>query len=144
VFNRDDALTQPLPSLEAGDSLLEVVAEFARIEMEKKIRHVSFLRVLLAEIQRLGPQTKQVVREIFLPWEDRLANQLRLGQEQGLVRRGVDPEIVVDQLMGMIFIGAVRFEIAADYLPYERSAYLTACVEMVICMVSTGREEIQP
>ena len=125
------------PSLQAGHSLQEVVSHFAAVDFERKRRNVSFMRVLVGEIHRLGEHETEILRRIFLPWKQELAAQLTEGQRRGLVRADAAPVMIVDQLVAMIFVGALRADMVCK-IDYSPDAYLASCVEMVMRAIAPG------
>ncbi len=123
--------TQPGPSLQTGATLEEVVSHFAAADFERKRRNIAFMRVLVGESHRLGEHETEVLRRIFLPWKEELAGQFREAQKRRLIRAEVVPTLVVDQLVAMIFVGALRADMKCQP-DYTAETYLAACVDMVL------------
>jgi AcrR family transcriptional regulator len=120
----------PRPSVSACATLEEVLMEFAAADFERKQRNISLMRVLLGEIHTLGDQETEVLRRIFKPWKEELAAHLREAKSLGKIRSDVDPVIIVDQLVAMLFIGALRAE-TRQCVEYDTDTYLKACVSTI-------------
>jgi AcrR family transcriptional regulator len=119
------------PSIAKGDSVETVIRHFAKADFERKKDHTGLMRVLVAESHRMGELETEMLRRIFLPWKQELANQLREAAELGLVRADVVPQLIVDQLMGMLFVGALRCE-ARQVIGYTPDEYLDGCVDLIL------------
>lgn len=131
---------QPGGALPKDAGLQEVLMDFARRDFERKRRNIELMRVLLGEIHRLGDQETEVLRRIFQPWKDELLGRLREAQRKGEMRAGIKPVLVVDQLVAMLFIGALRAETmkCVDYSPED---YLVACVATILHGVAAAPAE---
>lgn len=126
-----EARVQPVLSVGGGASLREMLTEFATADFERKQRNIALMRVLLGEVHCLGEQETEVLRRIFKPWKEELAGRLREAQAFGLVRPEVDPVIVVDQLVAMIFMGALKAD-TVKCMEYTRETYLASCVDIIV------------
>ncbi|MEK7952055.1 TetR/AcrR family transcriptional regulator [Luteolibacter soli] len=115
-------------SVLTGATVEEVLMDFAAADFERKRRNIALIRVLVGDVHNLGEKESEVLKEIFQPWKRELANRLTEAKELGLIRDDVTPVIVVDQLIAMTFVGALRCGTmkATDYPP---ETYLKACVE---------------
>lgn len=115
-------------SVRDGATLEEVLMDFAAVDFERKRRNIALIRVLVGDVHNLGEQESEVLKEIFQPWKRELATRLTEAKELGLVRDDANPVIVVDQLVAMVFVGALRCGTmkCSDYSP---ETYLKACVE---------------
>lgn len=127
-----------LPPLTVGTgaTLEELLMEFAAADFARKQRNISLMRVLLGEVHALGDQETEVLRRIFKPWKEELAARLVEAKELGKVRPDVDPAIIVDQLVAMLFVGALRAT-TKQCPAYNADTYLNACVETVVRAIET-------
>jgi len=126
----DAAGEKSTPRVTDAKTLAKVLRDFAEDDFARKRRNIALMRVLIGESHRLGEHEKEVVCRILKPWKERLAGRLEDAGKAGLLRPGVDPVIVVDQLVAMIFVGALRIEKgAAEYPPAK---YLDACVDLIL------------
>jgi AcrR family transcriptional regulator len=125
----------PWPSLQNGSTLQEVVSHFAAVDFERKRRNISFMRVLVGESHRLGEHETEILRRIFLPWKEELAAQFAEAQRRGLVCADMNPVIIVDQLVAMIFVGALRADMTCK-IDYSPETWLAACVDLVLRAVA--------
>lgn len=130
---------QPVAPAAGGAGLRAMLAEFALADYRRKQGNIALLRVLLGELHALGDQETEVLRQIFKPWKDELADRLREAQELGAVRPDVDPVIVVDQLLSLVFMGALRAD-RVKGVSYTPEAYLEACVDLVFRGIRTEPE----
>jgi AcrR family transcriptional regulator len=128
----------PGKTVGTGASLEDVLMEFAAVDFERKQRNIALMRVLLGEVHCLGDQETEVLRRIFKPWKEELASRLREAQELGLMRAEVNPVIIVDQLVAMLFIGALRAE-TMKCLEYDAPTYLKSCVETILYAIQTPK-----
>ncbi|MEO5716621.1 MAG: TetR/AcrR family transcriptional regulator [Luteolibacter sp.] len=128
-----------LPTL-AGDAnepegkavkLEEAVRAFATEDFERKRRNIALMRVLVGESHRLGEHESAILARIFHPWKERLANRLREARSKGLIRQEVDPAMVVDQLVAMTFVGALRAE-KSGVMGYPPEKYLNASIDLIL------------
>jgi AcrR family transcriptional regulator len=123
--------TEIPPSVLTGATLREVVTFFAEADFRRKLRNIPLMRVLVAESHRLGELETEILRRIFMPWKEELANQLRAAKSLDLMREDADPTIIVDQLVAMIFVGALRTD-SGKAACYSPPTYLAACVDTII------------
>lgn len=114
-----------------GGSIKDAVRNFAAEDFERKRRNIALMRVLVGESHRLGEHEKEILCRIFQPWKEKLTNRLREGRNEGLVRAEVYPAIVVDQLVAMIFVGALRAD-KIGFVEYSPETYLDACVDLIL------------
>jgi AcrR family transcriptional regulator len=128
------------PSFEAGASLKEIVTHYAETEFERKLKNIALMRVLVGDIHRLGDQEAEVLKRIFQPWKDEFGTQLREAQRLGLMRAGINPAIIVDQLVALMFIGALRVDVSRWCIDYSPQTYVAACVDTILGGISTGKE----
>lgn len=129
---------QPGKTLGNGATLEEVLMEFAAADFERKQRNIALMRVLLGEVHCLGDQETEVLRRIFKPWKEELAARLREAQELGLMRAEANPVIIVDQLVAMLFMGALKAE-TMKCLEYDAAVYLRSCVETIVLSIQTPK-----
>jgi len=129
------------PRVEDGADLREVVTHFAQAEFERKSKNIALMRVLVGDIHRLGDHEAEVLKRIFQPVKEELANQFREAQRQGMMRRSVDPAMIVDQLVAMIFIGALRADLPHWCVAYSTEEYLEGCVDTVVNGIAIRKEE---
>lgn len=140
AFRESDAERGPRRTLEKGDSLKAVVMDFAKTDFARKRKNIALMRVLVGEVHSLGDHEAEVLRRIFLPWKEELAAEFRLAQQQGVMRPELNPTIIVDQLMAMVFIGALRVDMA--HCAYPAEVYLTSCVETLLHGIAAGKEAV--
>ena len=112
-------------------SIEGAVRNFAAEDFARKRRNIALMRVLVGESHRLGEHEKEILSRIFQPWKERLANRLREARDRGLIREEVDPMIVVDQLVAMTFVGALRAD-KMGFTDYTPDHYLDACVDLIL------------
>jgi AcrR family transcriptional regulator len=134
---------QKSPSLENGATLKEVLTYFARTDFDRKLKNISLMRVLVGEIHHLGQHETEVLKRIFQPWKDELNAQISLAGQRGLLREGVNPVFIVDQLVSMIFIGALRVDVSHFCVTYSPDEYVTACVDTIYHANISGKERPQ-
>lgn len=129
-----------LPALTVGSgaTLEEVLSAFAAEDFERKQRNIALMRVLLGEVHCLGDQETEVLRRIFKPWKEELASRLREAQELGLMRPEANAVIIVDQLVAMLFMGALRAA-TMKCVEYETADYLKACVGTILSAIETPK-----
>ena len=126
-----------LPGEKAGPPVLDgvpvaaAVRAFAAADFERKRRNIALMRALVGESHRLGEHEQAILRRIFQPWKEKLADRLKQAQDSGSVRAEAIPAIVVDQLVAMLFVGALRVG-SSDPVDYPPEAYLNSCVELVL------------
>lgn len=125
-----DLRVQPGLTVDGGMSLREILMGFATEDFERKRRNIALMRVLVGEVRGLGSQEAEVLRRIFKPWKDEMVARLEEARALGMVREDVDLVIVVDQLVAMIFVGALRAD-ALKCMEYTPQEYLAASVELV-------------
>ena len=116
-------------SVVTGASVEEVLMDFAAEDFERKRRNIALIRVLVGDVHNLGEQESEVLKEIFQPWKRELAARLTEAKERGLIREDVNPVIVVDQLVALTFVGALRCGTINKTPGYSPETYLKACVE---------------
>lgn len=137
AFRPIDESTTTGPS---GRGTLEhAVREFARADFDRKSRNIALMRVLVGESHRLGDHETEVLSRIFRPWKERLAARLREARDQGEIRDDVNPVMIVDQLVAMIFVGVLRAEklCAQDY---DSEGYLKGCVDLVLRGIAVEKQ----
>ncbi|MDB6077685.1 MAG: transcriptional regulator, TetR family [Akkermansiaceae bacterium] len=135
---------QKSPSLENGATLKEVLTYFARTDFDRKLKNITLMRVLVGDIHQLGDHEAEVLKRIFQPWKDELNGQLREADRRGLLRPGVNPLLIVDQLVAMIFIGALRVDVSRWCISYSPDEYVTACVDTIYHAIISGKERPLP
>jgi AcrR family transcriptional regulator len=123
------------PLIQNGASLPEVVRYFAEVDFERKRRNTGLMRVLVAESHRMGALETEILTRIFLPWKQKLAAQFREALNQGLIRPDSQPEMIVDQLVAMLFVGALRID-SGICKGYDASTYLDSCVDLILRGIS--------
>ncbi len=126
----------PALSVTEDVTLEELLMEFAAGDFARKQRNISLMRVLVGELHTLGDHETEVLRRIFKPWKDELAARLSEAKDLGKVRCEVDLVIIVDQLVAMLFIGALRAE-KKPGPPYDSETYLKSCVETIVRAIET-------
>jgi AcrR family transcriptional regulator len=132
VFERRaDPIAEHFDNLPEDASLREVVTAFAESDHAMLMRNIALVRVLVGEIHKFEEHEMKVLRAIFKPRREQLAKRLRTAQARGEVIGSVDPVIVVDQLVGMIFTHALRSDCPMK-LEYGRERYVKACVDLVV------------
>lgn len=132
VFERRaDPLAEHFDNLPEDASLREVVTAFAESDHAMLMRNIALVRVLVGEIHKFEEHEMKVLRAIFKPRREQLVKRLRTAQARGEVIGSVDPVIVVDQLVGMIFTHALRSDCPMK-LEYGRERYVKACVDLVV------------
>ena len=132
VFDRGtNPLAERFDTLPEESTLREILTAFAEADHEMLMRNVTLMRVMVGEIHRFEEHERMVLRGIFKPRREQLARRLREACKRGEMREDVDPVIVIDQLVGMIFTHAVRSDCALK-MEYGKDRYLKSCVEMVL------------
>ncbi|QJE98392.1 TetR/AcrR family transcriptional regulator [Luteolibacter luteus] len=132
LFERKaDPLAERFDNLPQDASLQETVTAFAESDHAMLMRNIAMVRVLVGEIHKFEEHEMKVLRAIFKPRREQLVKRLRAAQARGEVIDSVDPVIVVDQLVGMIFTHALRSDCPMK-LEYGRERYVKACVDMVV------------
>jgi len=119
------------PSLANGDSLAEVIRHFAKTDFERKRGNTGLMRVLVAESHRMGELETEMMCRIFLPWKQELASQFREAIRRGLVRPDMQPELIVDQLVSMLFVGALKLD-SGKNTGYTADTYLEGCIDLML------------
>lgn len=133
----------PRQSLCDGGTLREMLTHFAETDFERKRRNIALMRVLVGEVQCLGDQHSEILRRIFKPWKDELAARLREAQTRGLMRAGVDPVIIVDQLIAMTFVGALKADTMKS-VEYSAETYLAACIDTLLHGIESPGPKVAP
>ena len=123
------------PSIADGASLRDVITFFAKADFERNQNNISLMRVIIAESHRLGDLESEVLLRIFKPWKEEFAGQLVEAKNRGLMRAEFEPVIIVDQLLAMIFVGALRAD-AKRCINYPQETYLAACIETILAAIS--------
>ena len=117
---------------DAGKGTLEeAIRAFAKADFERKRRNIPLMRVLVGESHRLGEQETEVLSRILLPWKAMLVNRLREAKQLGEIHEHVEPVMVVDQLVAMIFIGVLRAE-KMCLQTYTPEGYLEGCIDLIL------------
>lgn len=139
VFERKtDPLSERFDTLPADASLREVITAFAEADHAALRRNVALIRVLVGEIHKFEEHEMKVLRGIFRPRREQLAKRLRDAQARGELLGAIDPVIVVDQLVAMIFTHVLRSECPLK-LEYGKERYLKACIDMTLRGIVTEK-----
>lgn len=136
---KSNPLAEKFDSLPERTSLREVITAFAEADYSSLKQNVSLMRVLVGEIQKFEEHEMKVLRAIFRPRREELTKRLRDAQSRGEVIRDVDPIIVVDQLVGMIFTHVLRSDCPFK-LEYKQDHYVRACVDLIVRGISSSRK----
>ncbi|MFD0894560.1 TetR/AcrR family transcriptional regulator [Luteolibacter ambystomatis] len=136
---KTNPLAEKFDSLPERASLREVIAAFAEADYSSLKQNVSLMRVLVGEIQKFEEHEMKVLRAIFRPRRDQLTKRLRDAQARGEVIADVNPAIVVDQLVGMIFTHVLRSDCPFK-LEYKQDQYVRACVDLIVRGISSSRK----
>lgn len=129
--NKANPQAERFAALPADASLAEIVTTFAEADFANMTCHISLLRVLVGEIHRFQEHEMKVLRAIFRPRRERMIERLITAQQRGQAREDIDPAIIVDQLVAMIFMGVLRFE-GPICLEYKPDAYLRSCIQTIL------------
>lgn len=111
--------------------VVECVTAFAEADHFNISRNIALMRVLLGEIQHFQEHEIQVLSAIFKPRRQQLVDRLVLAQQSGEARADFNPGIIVDQLVGMVFMGVLRSN-SPLCLEYDPASYLRGCVETIL------------
>lgn len=128
---KSDPLAERFDTLPEEASLREIVTAYVEADYASLKRNVALMRVLVGEIQKFEEHEVSVLRAIFRPKRDQMTKRLRAAQARGEVRADVEPEIVVDQIVGMIFSHVLRSDCPLS-LEYKPDQYLRACIDVIM------------
>ncbi|BCU78909.1 TetR/AcrR family transcriptional regulator [Luteolibacter sp. LG18] len=134
---KSNPLAEKFDTLPEGTPLRELITAFAEADHASLKQNVSLMRVLVGEIQKFEEHEMKVLRAIFRPRRDELTKRLRDAQARGEVLADVDPMIVVDQLVGMIFTHVLRSDCPFK-LEYKQDHYIRACVDLIVRGISAS------
>jgi len=115
--------------------LAEFVTAFAEADHANMTRNVSLMRVLIGEIQHFEEHELKVLRAIFRPRRQQLVERLSVAQKNGEANADFDPNILVDQLVGMVFMGVLRAG-SPLCLEYDPASYLRGCVRTILLAIA--------
>jgi len=133
---KSNPLAEKFDTLPEDASLREVITAFAEADYASLKQNVSLMRVLVGEIQKFEEYEMKVLRAIFRPRRDELTKRIRDAQAHGEVLVDIDPMIVVDQLVGMIFTHVLKSDCPFK-LEYNQDVYIRACVDLIVRGISS-------
>lgn len=111
--------------------LSQTITAFAEADQANMTKNISLMRVLIGEIQHFQEHEMKVLRAIFRPRRQQMVDRLVLAQRNGEARDDFDANIIVDQLVGMVFMGVLRSG-SPLCLEYDATSYLRACVQTIL------------
>ncbi|MGC4013595.1 MAG: TetR/AcrR family transcriptional regulator [Luteolibacter sp.] len=133
---KSNPLAEKFDTLPEDAPLREVITAFAEADYASLKQNVSLMRVLVGEIQKFEEYEMKVLRAIFRPRRDELTKRLRDAQDRREVLADIDPMIVVDQLVGMIFTHVLKSDCPFK-LEYNQDHYVRACVDLIVRGISS-------
>ena len=125
------ALGQPPGTAHASSDLRADLLQCARRYAQFLQSNMPLLRTMIGEIHRYGEHEARVIKSIFAPLKAELLATVRVAQQTGKLRSGIDPTVAADAFGGMIFMDALRRSgpTAPDYPAGE---YQAACVDVFV------------
>lgn len=101
--------------------------------------NLPLIRTMIGEIHHHADHERQVFKAIFRPLRESLLARLQAASADGHLIAGVDPEILADLFLGMIFTGVLRRNVPHLKLEYTAETYLEAAVDLVVRGAGTAR-----
>jgi AcrR family transcriptional regulator len=101
--------------------------------------NLPLIRTMIGEIHHHADHELQVFKAIFRPLRESLLARLQAASADGHLIAGVDPEILADLFLGMIFTGVLRRNVPHLKLEYTAETYLEAAVDLVVRGAGTAR-----
>jgi AcrR family transcriptional regulator len=101
--------------------------------------NLPLIRTMIGEIHHHADHERQVFKAIFRPLRESLLARLQAASADGHLIAGVDPEILADLFLGMIFTGVLRRNVPHLKLEYTAETYLEAAVDLVVRGTGTER-----
>ena len=101
--------------------------------------NLPLIRTMIGEIHHHADHERQVFKAIFRPLRESLLARLQTASADGHLIAGVDPEILADLFLGMIFTGVLRRNVPHLKLEYTAETYLEAAVDLVVRGTGTAR-----
>jgi len=138
----EQEVSVPLPEGAEGP-LWKLMWDYAQFYRARLGRNVRLIRVLIGEIQHCDENARQIVRGVFLPQRQEFLERLESAQKQGFLRPTADPEMVVDQMCGMILSSVLKSDMPMKR-PYAEAHYLQACVDTMVRAYQPDASEARP
>lgn len=101
--------------------------------------NLPLIRTMIGEIHHHADHERQVFKAIFRPLRESLLARLQAASADGHLIANVDPEILADLFLGMIFTGVLRRNVPHLKLEYTAETYLEAAVDLVVRGAGTAR-----
>ncbi len=129
TFDRQaESLAAQTPADDAVD-LRAALRRYAQRYHEMLERNLPLLRTLIGEIHRHQEHEMRVFKGIFTPLKTELLAAIESAQTHGLIRPGIESQVVADVFGSMIFTEVIRR--SSPYCPsYPSNRYLETCVDV--------------
>lgn len=119
-----------------GD-LRAALLHYAKLQHRLMDESLPIIRVLLGELHHFSKDHRDVLHDVFRPM--RSAMNTLLTAQQKKPRRGVDVEMLIDMLEGVIFIDSLRRSHGALTL-YSAQHCLDTAIEMMLARLHQAQE----
>ena len=137
-FNEHSNATIDVPMT---DNLRDDLTTFAKIYETKIIENIALIRTMIGDLQRHREHEAQGLKGIFQTLRAQMIARVKLAREKGVVRRAVDPAIVVDQLAAMIFTCVLKSTRSHIILEYTAADYVAASIDLLINGITKGAKK---
>jgi len=134
-FNEQSSTVEEVPTT---DNLRDDLTAYVEIYQSKMTENIALIRTMIGDLQRHREYEVEVLRGIFQTLRVQMIARVKLARDEGVVRRAIEPAIVVDQLVAMIFTCVLKSTKSHVILEYAVKDYVAASIDLVVNGISKG------